>query len=75
MHGEAQLQTPKEEFLGPEQHEAASKHTNHLDLRKVYRRNWWVLDMAGGYTTEGSVCRQVRHFSGSPQHGVQINRD
>lgn len=38
-------------------------------------RNWWVLDMAVGYTTEGSVCRQVGHLGILPQHGVQINRD
>lgn len=38
-------------------------------------RNWWVLDMGVGYTTEGSVCRQVGHLGILPQHGVQINRD
>lgn len=31
--------------------------------------------MAVGYTTEGSVCRQVGHLDVLPQHGVQINRD
>lgn len=31
--------------------------------------------MGVGYTTEGSVCRQVRHLGILPQHGVQINRD